>query len=53
VRISTASAAASRLRTGQRIATVTLAGAAQPSTAAVAGGSLGGPTLGWRLDHLL
>ncbi len=42
-----------RLRTGERVATVAVGGASAASTAAVAGSALGGPSLGWRLEHLL
>jgi D-alanyl-D-alanine carboxypeptidase (penicillin-binding protein 5/6) len=41
------------LRAGERVATVAVAGASGVSTSAVAVRSLGGPSLGWRLRHLL
>jgi len=41
------------LRRGQRVATVVVDGAAVAKTHAVARGALGGPSLGWRLRHLL
>jgi serine-type D-Ala-D-Ala carboxypeptidase (penicillin-binding protein 5/6) len=46
------SPAAARPRTGERVASVSLAGAPATSTAAVAAHALGGPSLGWRLSHL-
>jgi hypothetical protein len=42
-----------RPRAGQRLATVAVLGSSVPSTAALATRSLGAPTLGWRLRHLL
>ena len=45
--------AVTRLRAGERMATVTIRGASAVTTAAVATRSLGGPSLGWRLRHLL
>jgi D-alanyl-D-alanine carboxypeptidase (penicillin-binding protein 5/6) len=42
-----------RLRSGQRVATVAVSGAGAASTTAVARGPVGGPSLGWRLRHLL
>lgn len=48
VLVSTTSA---RLRSGQRLATVSVAGG--PRAAADANRSLGSPSLGWRLAHLL
>jgi serine-type D-Ala-D-Ala carboxypeptidase (penicillin-binding protein 5/6) len=53
VAVSSLRAGGARLDAGQRIATVTLRGAGSPSSAAVARDSLGGPSLGWRLRHLL
>ncbi len=41
-----------RLRSGQRVATVTVRAAGVAKAQAVATGSLGGPSLGWRLRHL-
>lgn len=41
------------LRRGEPMATVSLPGSAGPSTAAVAERPLAGPSLGWRLAHLL
>ncbi len=43
----------SGLRDGERLATVTVGGASLVSTPAVAVHALGGPSLGWRLEHLL
>ena len=45
--------AVTRLRAGERMATVAIRGASAVTTAAVATRSLGGPSLGWRLRHLL
>jgi serine-type D-Ala-D-Ala carboxypeptidase (penicillin-binding protein 5/6) len=45
--------AVTRLRAGERLATVTIGGPRALTTAAVAERSLGGPSLGWRLRHLL
>ncbi len=45
--------AVTRLRAGERLATVTVGGGGVLTTAAVAKRSLGGPSLGWRLRHLL
>ncbi len=42
-----------RLRAGERIGTVALAGASHASSAARAVRGVGGPSLGWRLAHLL
>jgi len=42
-----------RLRAGERLGTVALLGQGAPSTPALAQRSLGGPSLGWRLRHLL
>jgi hypothetical protein len=42
-----------RLRAGERVASVTVDGASSESTAAVATRALPGPSLGWRLEHLL
>ncbi len=44
-----------RLRAGQFAGTLSIAqpGVGPPSIAAVAGETVGGPTLGWRLSHLL
>ena len=43
----------SRLRDGQRLATVAVGGATPAATGAVATHSLGGASLGWRLRHVL
>jgi serine-type D-Ala-D-Ala carboxypeptidase (penicillin-binding protein 5/6) len=45
--------ALTRLRAGQRVATVSVRGTGVVATTAVATGGLGGPSLGWRLRHLL
>jgi D-alanyl-D-alanine carboxypeptidase (penicillin-binding protein 5/6) len=45
--------AVTRLRAGERLATVILGGPHAVRTGAVAERSLGGPSLGWRLRHLL
>jgi len=47
--------AISRLRAGERVARVSVGGtaAARSAVPAVAGGALAGPSLGWRLRHLL
>jgi D-alanyl-D-alanine carboxypeptidase (penicillin-binding protein 5/6) len=42
-----------RLRAGERVASVSVDGAISASTAAVAAHALAGPSLGWRLEHLL
>jgi D-alanyl-D-alanine carboxypeptidase (penicillin-binding protein 5/6) len=42
----------SRVRAGERMGTVTLDGS-ETSTAALASRAVGGPSLGWRLSHLL
>jgi serine-type D-Ala-D-Ala carboxypeptidase (penicillin-binding protein 5/6) len=42
-----------RLRAGERVASVSVDGAISASTAAVATHALAGPSLGWRLEHLL
>ncbi len=42
-----------RLRRGQRLATVTVDGASAVSSPAVAVDALAAPSLGWRLEHLL
>jgi D-alanyl-D-alanine carboxypeptidase (penicillin-binding protein 5/6) len=42
-----------RLQAGERAATVAVGGAGVVATSAVAAHSLGGPSLGWRLRHLL
>jgi D-alanyl-D-alanine carboxypeptidase (penicillin-binding protein 5/6) len=42
-----------RLRAGERIATVAVGGAGAAMTGALAMRSLGAPSLGWRLQHLL
>jgi hypothetical protein len=42
-----------RVRAGERLATVTVRGASTVTTDAVAEHSLGSPSLGWRLEHLL
>jgi Cu/Ag efflux protein CusF len=49
----TARATASTLRTGQRVATVSVGGSMPAATAAVTLHPLAGPSLGWRLSHLL
>jgi D-alanyl-D-alanine carboxypeptidase (penicillin-binding protein 5/6) len=41
-----------RLGAGERVASVTVAGARAASTRAVARSALGGPSLGWRLQHM-
>jgi D-alanyl-D-alanine carboxypeptidase (penicillin-binding protein 5/6) len=41
-----------KLRAGERVASVAIAGVGAASTAAVAKSTLGGPSLGWRLRHL-
>jgi D-alanyl-D-alanine carboxypeptidase (penicillin-binding protein 5/6) len=47
-------APATRVRTGQTLARVSVAGGATPaSTVALATHALAGPSLGWRLSHLL
>jgi hypothetical protein len=48
-----AASRATRLRAGQALASVGVDGAGTPTTAAVAARSLAGPSLGWRLEHLL
>ncbi len=53
VNVATVRVATSRLRVGQRLATMTVNGVGGTNTAAVARQSLGGPSLGWRLAHLL
>jgi D-alanyl-D-alanine carboxypeptidase (penicillin-binding protein 5/6) len=53
IRVAPVRLATTRLRTGQRLATVTIDGVGAPSTAALAMQSLGGPSLGWRFAHLL
>jgi serine-type D-Ala-D-Ala carboxypeptidase (penicillin-binding protein 5/6) len=45
--------AARSLRAGERVATVLVRGANAATTGAVARRSLGGPSFGWRLRHLL
>jgi len=45
--------AGTRLRTGQRIATVAVGGAGVEFAGVSAAHALGGPSLGWRLKHLL
>jgi D-alanyl-D-alanine carboxypeptidase (penicillin-binding protein 5/6) len=42
-----------RLRAGERMATVAVEGASTATTGALAVRALGGPSLGWRLRHLL
>jgi D-alanyl-D-alanine carboxypeptidase (penicillin-binding protein 5/6) len=42
-----------QLRAGEQVATVSVAGASTQSTAAIAAHALPGPSLGWRLEHLL
>jgi D-alanyl-D-alanine carboxypeptidase (penicillin-binding protein 5/6) len=49
----TLTGAMSRIRAGERLASVSLRGAHPTTTAAVAKQSLGAPSLGWRLRHLL
>jgi serine-type D-Ala-D-Ala carboxypeptidase (penicillin-binding protein 5/6) len=44
--------AVTRLRAGERMATVAVGGVRAVATGAVATRSLGGPSLGWRLRHL-
>jgi serine-type D-Ala-D-Ala carboxypeptidase (penicillin-binding protein 5/6) len=53
IKVAPVGMASSRLRVGQRLATITVGGVGGPSSAAVARQSLGGPSLGWRLAHLL
>jgi len=53
VRLPLRGARLTGLRRGQRVATVVVDGAAVAKTHAVARGALGGPSLGWRLRHLL
>ena len=48
-----AGAAMTELRAGERLASVTVHGASAVTTEAVAERPLGGPSLGWRLQHLL
>jgi serine-type D-Ala-D-Ala carboxypeptidase (penicillin-binding protein 5/6) len=45
--------AGTHLRTGQRIATVAVGGAGAEFAGVIAARALGGPSLGWRLQHLL
>ena len=45
--------AVTRVRAGERMATVEVGGAGAAMTGALARRSLGGPSLGWRLQHLL
>jgi serine-type D-Ala-D-Ala carboxypeptidase (penicillin-binding protein 5/6) len=45
--------AMARLRSGERMATVSVRGIRAATTSAVATDSVGGPSLGWRLRHLL
>jgi serine-type D-Ala-D-Ala carboxypeptidase (penicillin-binding protein 5/6) len=45
--------AMTHLRAGQTLATVTVAGPSAEPVQAVASGSLAGPSLGWRLRHVL
>jgi D-alanyl-D-alanine carboxypeptidase (penicillin-binding protein 5/6) len=45
--------ATTRVRAGERMATVAVAGAIAASSAAVVVAPLGGPSLGWRLRHVL
>jgi serine-type D-Ala-D-Ala carboxypeptidase (penicillin-binding protein 5/6) len=45
--------AMTRLRMGERMATVAVRGLNAVATSAVATRSIGGPSLGWRLRHLL
>jgi D-alanyl-D-alanine carboxypeptidase (penicillin-binding protein 5/6) len=47
------SASVTRLRTGEQAATVAVRGAQTVTTRALATRPLGGPSLGWRLRHLL
>jgi serine-type D-Ala-D-Ala carboxypeptidase (penicillin-binding protein 5/6) len=49
----TARPAMRRLRAGEQVATVAVVGASAATTGAVASRSLGGPSLGWRIGHLL
>jgi serine-type D-Ala-D-Ala carboxypeptidase (penicillin-binding protein 5/6) len=53
LRVTIARTGAAGLRAGQRMATVTVDGLDGSSTTASANRSLGGPSLGWRLAHLL
>jgi D-alanyl-D-alanine carboxypeptidase (penicillin-binding protein 5/6) len=45
--------ATTRLRAGEAMATVTVRGEHTGATSAVASSSVSGPSLGWRLGHLL
>jgi hypothetical protein len=45
--------AATSLRAGERVGTVLVRGANGARTGAVARRSLGGPSFGWRLQHVL
>ncbi len=45
--------ASTRLRAGEQMATVAVRGASTARTSAVAKHSVGGPSLGWRLRHVL
>jgi D-alanyl-D-alanine carboxypeptidase (penicillin-binding protein 5/6) len=53
IEVSGVRSGSATLRAGQRLATVSLEGAGAPSTAALSRKSLGGPSLGWRLAHVL
>jgi serine-type D-Ala-D-Ala carboxypeptidase (penicillin-binding protein 5/6) len=53
VEVSIAHSTATTLAAGQRLAAVTLQGARASSAPAVASRTLGQPSLGWRLTHLL
>jgi D-alanyl-D-alanine carboxypeptidase (penicillin-binding protein 5/6) len=53
VRVTVAQPRITRLRAGQRLATVTVEGAGAATTTAVATHMVGGASLGWRLRHLL
>jgi len=53
IKVAPVRMATTRLRAGQRLATVTIDEVGGPSTAAVVMQSLGGPSLGWRFAHLL
>jgi serine-type D-Ala-D-Ala carboxypeptidase (penicillin-binding protein 5/6) len=53
VRVTIARSGMTMLRAGQRLATVTVEGLDASSAPAVADKSLGAPSLGWRLAHLL
>ena len=53
VRVTDAASKATHAQAGRRLAIVSAYGADKQTTAAVAAHSLGEPSLGWRLEHLL